>query len=244
MSELSNDPIVCDNEATMDVVEGALANLWGVANTLSRLRPSAHERFSVTVFGSARIQPGQTLYEDVKRLAKILSESGCDIITGGGPGVMRAANEGAVLGDPDDNTESVGIRIALPFEKNPNPFVEQAYTHQTFHTRLHHFVRRSDAFVVVGGGIGTTLELFMIWQLLQVKHIKGDVPLITVGEQWSDVVGWAKKHMLSHEPNLANPEDMNTPIAVATIEECVELLAPRITQFKQAKAQKERSDGA
>jgi uncharacterized protein (TIGR00730 family) len=236
MSDLTNDPIVCDNDATLGVVEDALGSLWEVANKLSRLQPTQRERFSVTVFGSARIKPGQQLYEDVKRLAKVLSERGCDIVTGGGPGLMQAANEGAVLGDPEDNAQSVGIRIALPFEKDPNPFVEQVYTHQTFHTRLHHFVRRSDAFVVVGGGIGTSLELFLVWQLLQVKHITKDVPLIMVGEQWADLVVWAKKHMLSHEPNLADPEDMDTPIAVTTIEECVELLAPRITQFQKGKA--------
>ena len=88
-SIMSNEPIIVDNEATMNVVEDALSSLWAVANKLSRLRPERRERFSVTIFGSARIHPGEDLHEDVKRLAKCLSESGCDIVTGGGPGLMQ-----------------------------------------------------------------------------------------------------------------------------------------------------------
>ena len=143
-SIMSNEPILVDNEATMNVVEDALSSLWAVANKLSRLRPERRARYGVTIFGSARILPGQELYEDVKRLAKCLSESGCDIVTGGGPGLMQAANEGSQLGDPEDKTRSIGIRVALPFEKEGNPFLEKVYTHQTFYTRLHQFVRLSN----------------------------------------------------------------------------------------------------
>jgi hypothetical protein len=235
MSDLSNDPVVCDNDATMSLVEDALGSLWMVANKLSRLRPTQRKRFSVTIFGSARIRPGQQLYEDVKELARVLSERGCDIITGGGPGLMRAANEGSQLGDPDDATRSIGIRVSLPFEKDPNPFVEQVYTHQTFHTRLHQFVQLSDAFVVVGGGIGTSLELFLVWQLLQVKHMPHEVPLLVVGEQWRDVVAWTQRHMLAHEPPLADPDDLAIPQVVATITEAVDLLTPHMAAFAKRK---------
>jgi len=234
MSELSNDPIICDNEATMDIVEDALGSLWAVANKLSRLRPTTRERYTVTVFGSARLRPGQALYENVKELASVLSERGCDIVTGGGPGLMQAANEGSQLGDPDDVTKSIGIRIALPFEKDPNPFVEQVYTHQTFHTRLHQFVRVSDAFVVVGGGIGTTLELFLVWQLLQVRHMK-EVPLILVGDMWTDLVKWASNRMISHDPPLADAEDIELPRCVPTVQDAIELLTPHIDAFQRSK---------
>jgi len=234
MSELSNDPIICDNEATMDIVEDALGSLWAVANKLSRLRPTTRERYTVTVFGSARLRPAQALYENVKELASVLSERGCDIVTGGGPGLMQAANEGSQLGDPDDVTKSIGIRIALPFEKDPNPFVEQVYTHQTFHTRLHQFVRVSDAFVVVGGGIGTTLELFLVWQLLQVRHMK-EVPLILVGDMWTDLVKWASNRMISHDPPLADAEDIELPRCVPTVQDAIELLTPHIDAFQRSK---------
>ncbi|MEI4926893.1 LOG family protein, partial [Klebsiella pneumoniae] len=92
-----------------------------------------------------------------------------DIVTGGGPGLMQAANEGAAQVRAPERNRSVGIRVDLPFEQEANPFVEQAYEHGTFFTRLHHFVLVSDAFVVVPGGIGTVLEMMMVWQLLQVR---------------------------------------------------------------------------
>lgn len=225
-------PIFVDNEATMGVVEDALASLWAVANKLSRLRPERSVRYSVSIFGSARIKPGHELYEDVKTLARCLSEAGCDIVTGGGPGLMQAANEGSQLGDPEDKTRSIGIRVALPFEPEGNPFLEKVYTHETFFTRLHQFVRLSNAFVVVGGGIGTTLETLLIWQLLQVRHID-DVPLILVGPMWRDLVAWASKHMVGHEPNLADPEDIALPHCVDSVAEAFDMLRPRIEAFDQ-----------
>lgn len=230
MSDSDNSPIETDDEATLAVVEDALGSLWSVANKLSRIRTHRRERYTVTVFGSARIKTGEKLYADVKSLTKQLAERGCDIVTGGGPGLMEAANEGAQAGDPNDETRSIGIRIALPFEKLPNPFVEQVYTHQTFYTRLHQFVRLSNAFVVVGGGLGTTLELSMVWQLLQVRHIQG-IPLILVGEMWRDLITWAKKHMLTHEPPFANADDLELPICVDTVDEAIVLLAPRIDAY-------------
>src|SRR5206468_9457536 len=149
---------------------------------LTRLRPTKRERYRVTIFGSARAQPGTFVYEEVKRLANALAEIGCDIITGGGPGLMQAANEGAAAANAPERNRSVGIRVDLPFEQEVNPFVEQAFEHKTFFTRLHHFVLTSDAFIVAPGGIGTVLELMMIWQLLQVRHLHA-TPLILVGKK-------------------------------------------------------------
>ena len=207
------------------IVSPLLPHLLLQAPALSRIKPAKPSRYRVTVFGSARIKPGQQLYEEVKRLAKVLSERGCDIVTGGGPGLMQAANEGAMLGDPDNETQSIGIRIALPFEQGANPFVEQVYTHDTFYTRLHQFVRLSDAFVVVGGGIGTALETLLIWQLLQVRHIH-DVPLVFVGDMWQGLLDWARKTMLSHDPQLASPGDLDIPVCVADVDAALEHLSP------------------
>ena len=127
-----SDHIVCSNEEVADAVEKALFNLWSVVNDLSRLKPEKPRFFRVTIFGSARIKPGQPIYEDVKRLAAQLSSRGCDIVTGGGPGLMEAANEGENIGDPENRTRSYGIRIELPFEQGANPFVEKVYTHRIF----------------------------------------------------------------------------------------------------------------
>jgi uncharacterized protein (TIGR00730 family) len=207
---------------TSGLLEQALLALWSAANTLARIRPD-DGRYRVTIFGSARIDAGDRLYADVRSLAERLSALGCDIVTGGGPGLMEAANEGAQLGDPDDLTRSVGIRVALPFEHGANPFVERVYTHQTFFTRLHHFVRVSNAFVVMPGGLGTTLELVMVWQLLQVRHL-GEVPLILVGEMWRELVDWAGRWMVSGPTGFATAEDMALPICVGSVDEAAAVI--------------------
>jgi uncharacterized protein (TIGR00730 family) len=145
---------------------------------------------------------------------------GCDIITGGGPGLMQAANEGV---DAADGSKSVGIRVDLPFEQEVNPFVELAYEHRTFFTRLHHFVLASDAFIVAPGGIGTVLETMMIWQLLQVRHLK-QTPLILVGKLWPGLIEWVRDSMLSFETPLINTEDADIPICVANADEAIAII--------------------
>jgi len=177
----------------------------------------------VTIFGSARVGPGDPQYNDVRRLAARMSQLGCDIITGGGPGLMQAANEGAQIGDPDDETLSVGIRVDLPFEQGANPFVEQVYTHRTFFSRLHHFVRLSSAYVVMPGGLGTTLELVLVWQLLQVSHLRR-VPLVLVGSMWREFVEWARRWMTEGLPQFAGPDDISIPHCVATVDEAAEII--------------------
>jgi uncharacterized protein (TIGR00730 family) len=211
---------LADEEAVKEILGTTVLNLWKVVNNLTRLRPSKRERYRVAIFGSARAQPGTFVYEEVKRVAAAFASIGCDIVTGGGPGLMQAANEGASLaGAPG----SVGIRVELPFEQEVNPFVEQAFEHETFFTRLHHFVIASDAFVVVPGGIGTVLETLMIWQLLQVRHVD-NVPLILVGKMWRGLVEWAKVSMLDPRLALANPEDLQIPTCLDTADEAITLV--------------------
>jgi uncharacterized protein (TIGR00730 family) len=206
-----------DEEAVKEILGTTVLNLWKVVNNLTRLRPSKRERYRVAIFGSARARPGTFVYEEVKRAAAAFASMGCDIVTGGGPGLMQAANQGASLaGAPG----SVGIRVELPFEQEVNPFVEQAFEHETFFTRLHHFVIASDAFVVVPGGIGTVLETLMIWQLLQVRHVD-NVPLILVGKMWRGLVEWARASMLDPRLALANPEDLQIPTCLETADEAI-----------------------
>jgi uncharacterized protein (TIGR00730 family) len=213
---------LADEGGVKEVLVSTVLGLWEIVNTLTRLRPSKRERYRVTIFGSARAQPGTFAYDEVRRIAAALAALGCDIITGGGPGLMQAANEGAAASAPSPD-RSVGIRVDLPFEQDVNPFVEQAFEHRTFFTRLHHFVLASDAFVVAPGGIGTVLETMMIWQLLQVRHLE-DTPLILVGKMWPDLVDWARKHLLTSTPPLANPEDLAIPRCVNTADEAVALI--------------------
>src|SRR5205809_411181 len=212
-SEKTGTVSLADEEGVKQILVRAVFGLWDIVNDLTRLRPTRRERYRVTVFGSARAQPGTFVYEEVKRVAAALAEMGCDIITGGGPGLMQAANEGAAAVHAPERNRSVGIRVELPFEQEVNPFVEQAFEHKTFFSRLHHFVLTSDAFVVAPGGIGTVLELTMVWQLLQVKHLH-DTPLILVGKMWADLVAWAKLNLLKPELALASPDDMSIPQCV------------------------------
>jgi len=219
---------LADEEAVKDILTTTVLDLWKVVNNLTRLRPSKRERYRVAIFGSARAQPGTFVYDEVKRTAAAFAALGCDIVTGGGPGLMQAAHEGAkAAGAPG----SVGIRVELPFEQHVNPFVEQAFEHETFFTRLHHFVITSDAFVVVPGGIGTVLEMLMIWQLLQVRHVD-DVPLILVGKMWKGLVEWAKTTMLDPRLALAKPEDLQIPRCLDTADEAIAVVGELHAKWK------------
>jgi len=220
-----------DEEAVKKVLVDSVLGLWDVVNNLTRLKPSHRDRYRVTIFGSARAKPGTVAYEETKRAAKMLAEMGCDIITGGGPGLMQAANAGVDLAG---EAKSMGIRVDLPFEQEVNPFVELAFEHKTFFTRLHHFVLASDAFIVAPGGIGTVLETMMIWQLLQVRHLE-HTPLIMVGKMWPGLIEWVRDAMLSFETPLMNPEDVDIPVCVANADEAVAIIRDhRKTQAAQA----------
>jgi uncharacterized protein (TIGR00730 family) len=224
---------LADEDGVKQVLIDSVLGLWDIVNSLTRLRPSRRERYRVTLFGSARVRPGTFGYEETKRVAGALSALGCDIITGGGPGLMQAANEGAAAGG--GKAQSMGIRVDLPFEQEVNAFVGEAFEHRTFFTRLHQFVLTSDAFVVAPGGIGTVLETMMIWQLLQVQHLS-DTPLILVGRMWPGLVDWARTSMLSADPPLANPEDMSIPRCVASGDEAIAVLREHHDQWRRAQA--------
>ena len=209
-----------DEEAVKKVLVDSVLGLWDVVNNLTRLKPTRRDRYRVTIFGSARAKPGTVAYEETKRAATALAEMGCDIITGGGPGLMQAANAGVDLAG---ESQSMGIRVDLPFEQEVNPFVELAFEHRTFFTRLHHFVLASDAFIVAPGGIGTVLETMMIWQLLQVRHLE-HTPLILVGKMWPGLVEWVREEMLSFETPLINFEDVDIPVCVANADEAIAII--------------------
>ena len=210
-----------DEERVKQVLVESVMGLWDVVNNLTRLKPSKTDRYRVTIFGSARIAPGSFGYEATKHVAAALAEMGCDIITGGGPGLMQAANEGAA--SVPGAVRSMGIRVDLPFEQEVNSFVSHAFEHRTFFTRLHQFVLSSDAFIVAPGGIGTVLEAMMIWQLIQVHHLK-DCPFILVGKMWEGLIQWARDSMLTTQPPLANAEDMNIPRCVIGAAQAIEIV--------------------
>jgi len=224
-SSLGQSDIVrlSDEDAAVALLERAITGLWEVVNELTRFRRTTRQNYRVTIFGSARLKPGTPAYEELKQLAAELTKMGCDIISGGGPGIMQAANEGALSIDPKAPHRSVGIRVELPFEQELNPFVGLAYAHRTFFSRLHHFMIASDAFVVVPGGLGTLLELSLAWQLLQVRKLY-NTPLILVGKMWADLVEWSRRMMLIKGSELASDVDFTIPHCVNTIDETVALI--------------------
>lgn len=220
----SSSIVSVEDQAIFDIVDETLLDLWKAVDDLARIHSPRLPYYRVTIFGSSRMKDGDAIYGQVRELATELSRLGCDIVTGGGPGLMEAANRGSEEGDPEDRTRSFGLNIEVPREQSVNPYVEKAYTHRTFFTRLHHFVRLSSAFVVMPGGIGTTLEALMVWQLMQVRHIT-DRPFIMIGTMWRELVGWARHYMLDNGTRqLADPADLQLPRCVETVTEAVSLL--------------------
>jgi len=224
-----------DEDAAVDLLVNAVQGLWEVVNQLTRLRRTRRDNYRVTIFGSARLQRGTEAYDGVRRLAAELTRLGCDIVTGGGPGLMQAANEGAASVEGNARERSVGIRVELPFEQEVNPFVGEVYEHRTFFSRLHHFMLVSDAFVVVPGGIGTLLEMSLAWQLLQVRKLY-NTPLILVGEMWRELVEWGRRSMLRDGLELANEVDFSIPHCVRDIEQGVALIRASRDQWLKAQA--------
>jgi uncharacterized protein (TIGR00730 family) len=227
----SADPIPLSEERrAIELVAESVQALWDVVNGLTRLRPAKRLEFRVTIFGSARVPRDHWVYAAVRDLARDLASMGCGIVTGGGPGLMQAANEGIALAGPEAQKRSMGIRVDLPFEQETNAFVAQAYEHRTFFSRLHHFVLMSEAFIVVPGGIGTVLELAMIWQLLQVRKLH-NTPLILIGPMWAEFIAWGRKYFLRPEFQLANPEDLEIPHCVSSPNDAIALIRPRYEQW-------------
>jgi len=202
-----------------------------VIDDLERLLPSQSRWFRVTIFGSSRISKGDALYNAAKDLAFQLSQLGCDIVTGGGPGLMEAANEGSQEGDISGKTKSYGLHIELPWEYKPNPYIDRLSSHRTFFSRLHHFVRLSHAYIVLPGGIGTSLETFMIWQLLQVGYIK-DRPLILLGDMWRGLEDWMKKEMLPR--NYVSASDLHHSRVVSSTEEALRIIKFAKEKFERS----------
>jgi len=235
-NEGSNAVAASDTDAALKIVEDSVLKLWATVDELSRIVPTIPEFYRVTIFGSSRMNRGDPLYDEVRRLASELAGMGCDIVTGGGPGLMQAANEGERLGDVSGRTRSIGLNVELPHEQAPNPFVEKLYQHGTFFSRLHHFVRLSSSFVVMRGGVGTTLETMLVWQLCQVRHLY-DRPLILVGAMWKDLIEWAHTHMLDDGRGLASRADLDIPICVENVDEAVAVIREDRARWEKLRAE-------
>ena len=158
---------------------------------------------AVTIFGSARTTPANKYYQKTEHLARLLAQQGFSVITGGGPGVMEAANKGA----SEAGGTSVGMNIRLPFEQTPNEFANVKLYHKYFFIRKVMFVKFAVAYVIVPGGFGTLDELFEALTLIQTKRIKS-FPVILMGsDYWKGLLDWLKDAMLGQ--GMISREDMD-----------------------------------
>lgn len=215
------------------IIDRTIVRLWDTIEELEALNPAELHFYRVAVFGSARVQPGDKEYAQVREVASRLTELGCDIVTGGGPGLMEAANEGAASSRIAGarKTRSFGLTIAIPYEK-ANPYLDSVTAHRTFFSRLHHFVRMSQAFVIFPGGIGTTLELMMVWQLLQVGFMT-ERPVILVGDMWGGLVDWMRREMVPRK--LVNAEDLDLAHISSSLDDAVQIIERHKKKFDTAR---------
>jgi uncharacterized protein (TIGR00730 family) len=155
--------------------------------TLTEIYPA------VTIFGSARVKPGDEIYERTVIIARKLAENGFNILTGGGPGIMEAGNKGAREG----GARSVGLNIMLPLEQEPNPYSNVKLDFQYFFVRKVMFVKYGQAYIGMPGGLGTLDEIFEALTLIQTRRIK-PFPVVLVGKDyWSGLVAWIRDTLLT-----------------------------------------------
>ncbi len=158
-------------------------------DTLHKLGPA------VTIFGSARIKPEHSYYKKALELAGLFAKKGYAVITGGGGGIMEAANKGAALG----NAESVGLNITLPFEQKPNPYATTQIEFKYFFVRKVMFLKYGQAFIIMPGGFGTLDELFETITLVQTQRIRR-VPIILAGrDYWQGLFSWIQDRFLKEK---------------------------------------------
>jgi uncharacterized protein (TIGR00730 family) len=161
---------------------------------------------AVSVFGSARTPPGHPDYELARRTAHLLGEAGYAVITGGGPGIMEAANRGA----REAGARSVGLNIELPFEQRGNDYADVALKFHYFFTRKLMFVRYAVGFVVFPGGFGTLDELFEALTLIQTGKVMHFPVLLVGSEWWSGLIDWLRERVLETGKVAASDLDLMT----------------------------------
>jgi uncharacterized protein (TIGR00730 family) len=186
--------------------------------------------YRVCIFGSARISPQSQIYKMVEDLAEAMARHGVDIVTGGGPGLMEAANKGAKKGS--SGAWSIGLPIELPFESDANSHLDLKSQHKRFSSRLDEFMRMTHAVVVVPGGIGTLLELLYTWQLLQVEHIKPrPILLLANDDVWKTFLQWCRDWPLAQK--LMSESDFDRVQVVSSVDEVLKALEPDIMRFRK-----------
>ena len=161
------------------------------------------DRAAVSIFGSARVKDGSPTYDAARQTGKRFAEAGLAVVTGGGPGVMEAANRGA----RDGGGVSVGFNIALPHEQGLNPYCDISLTFKHFYARKVMFVKAAEGFVIFPGGFGTMDELYESLTLIQTGKI-GTFPVVLFdSDYWGEMIDWIRSEMLAD--GLVSPGDLD-----------------------------------
>ncbi|MFN8391007.1 MAG: LOG family protein [Bdellovibrionota bacterium] len=205
------------------------------------LKNYTNDFFRVCIFGSARIKPDDAIYQTTEALATALGKEGIDVLTGGGPGLMEAANKGVLSGKriSGSKSKSYGITIELNQFEQPSDHLDIKHHHKKFSSRLDDFMRLSNAIIIVQGGIGTLLELYFSWQLLQVGHMP-ERPIILFDKPfWEGLIEWMKATQIKR--GLVSPGDLRWIHLVDTAEEAMEIIRVEHLKFKERQVAQGRS---
>lgn len=196
---------------------------WSIFKIMSEF-VEAYDRMAkigpcVSIFGSARTKEENPYYQESVALAEKLAIRGYGIISGGGPGIMEAANKGAQQG----KGASVGLNIDLPFEQNHNPYIDPQHNLEFdyFFVRKVIFVKYSQAFVIMPGGFGTLDEFFEAMTLIQTKKIRRRPVVLFGSDYWKGLLSWIEETMLKKEHNIS-AEDLNLFAVVDTVDDAVQ----------------------
>ena len=177
---------------------------------------------AVTIFGSARSKPQSNNYKTTVTVARMLAENGFNVISGGGPGIMEAANRGAV----DGGAKSVGLHIQLPNEQQPNEYADVRLKYNYFFIRKVMFVKYAVAYIIMPGGFGTLDELFEALTLIQTKRIKYFPIILMDSDYWKGLLDWIKKTMIKE--NTISEADFDIFNVVDTPEEAIRIIKRRV----------------
>jgi hypothetical protein len=201
---------------------------------MKKLQKLEKNRFRVAIFGSSKTKDKDPVYKRVKELAIMLGEKDIDLITGGGPGLMKAASEGHKLGKAmgKNNSSSIGIGVKLPWNQKFNEAVEYKKEFPVFSRRLDEFMLLSNAVIVEPGGIGTLLELFYTWQLVQVHHIC-NIPIILIGDTWDGLLDWIRDVPLKNK--MLEKVDYNLVFHVRNSKEAFRIIEDTYSSWKIAR---------
>ncbi len=199
-----------------------------------------HRFYRTCIFGSARIKREGGEYNDVFELARYLAWEGIDILTGGGPGLMEAANKGAHHGKEERRTKSLsfGLSVSLPHEVEPNLHLDIKRHHFKFSSRLDDFMRLSHSVICTPGGIGTLLEFFFSWQLIQVKHIPPRPIVLLDKSYWSGIIDWMRAEPLRRQ--LVAEKDFSVLSIVDSPGEAFEIISKHHSEFREANLKRKK----